>query len=91
MVVLDLEAKNRSWKMSREQSKEKDGVVETEVRPVDDDTAETEVDFRPDHSGCHWEPGDSRKSRGLTGSHLKRRPQHIRHPVGSQRVPGQGW
>ena len=31
--------------MRREQSKEEDGVVETEVGPGDDKTAETEVDF----------------------------------------------
>ena len=32
--------------MSREQSDGEDSVVETEVGPVDDETAETEVDFR---------------------------------------------
>ena len=43
-----------------------------------------------DHVGCHREPGDSQKSRELTGSHLKCRPQHIRDSVGSHQVPGQG-
>ena len=44
MVVVDLKVKNKSRKMSREQYEEEDGVVEPGVGPVDDKTAETEVD-----------------------------------------------
>ena len=33
--------------MSREQSGEEDGVMETEVGPVGDENVETEVEFRP--------------------------------------------
>ena len=33
--------------MNREQSDGEDSVVETEVDPVDDETAETDVNFRP--------------------------------------------
>ena len=58
MVVVDLKVKNRSRKMSREQSEQEDGVVETEVGPVDDETAETEVDFRPPR-GTNRMPDDS--------------------------------
>ena len=45
--MVDIKVRNKSQKMSWEQSEEEDGVVETEVGPVDDEIAETEVDFRP--------------------------------------------
>ena len=47
MVVVGQKLKNRSQKMSQVQSGGEDGMVDTEVGPVDDETAETEVDFRP--------------------------------------------
>ena len=46
MVMVDLKVKNKSRKMSREHSEEEDGAVRTEVL-VNDETTETEVDFRP--------------------------------------------
>ena len=48
--------------MSQEQSDGENGVVETEVGPVDDETAETEMDFRPPR-GSDWMPGIGQSSR----------------------------
>ena len=56
MVVRDLNVKNRSRQMSREQSEEKDDVVRTEVR-AGDETAETKVEFRPPR-GTNLMPDD---------------------------------
>ena len=47
MVVVDLKVRNKSWKMSREQSEEEDGVVGTEVGPASNGNGDTEVEFRP--------------------------------------------
>ena len=57
--------------MSREQSEEKDGVVETEVGPVDDETAETEVDFRPPR-GTNWMLDDRPIITGAIGAEADR-------------------
>ena len=67
MVVVDLKVKNKSRKMSWEQSEEEGGVVETEVGPVDDETAETEVDFRPPR-GTSWMPDDRPIITGAVGA-----------------------
>ena len=48
MVVIYLKVKNRSQKMSWQQSEEEDGVV-------DNKTAETELDFPPPR-GTEWTP-----------------------------------
>ena len=46
MVIVDQKLKNRSRKMSQVQSDGEDDVVETVIGPDDDETAETEADFR---------------------------------------------
>ena len=125
-----------------EQSEKEDGVVRVNIL-AGDETAETEVEFRPprgtnrmpdnrpiitgpsqrrrtsvirdrqtvsgprvglnrngqslscrfrklrDHTGYHREGENSQKSREPTSS-PKCRPQHIRDPVDSRQVPGQG-
>ena len=47
MVVVDQKVRNKSRKMSREQSEEEDVVVGTEVGLASDGNGETEVKFRP--------------------------------------------
>ena len=72
VVVVDLKVKNKSRKMSQEQSEEEDGVVETEVGPVDDETAETEVEFRPPR-GTSRMPDDRSIITGTVGAEADKR------------------
>ena len=80
VVVVDLKVKNKSRKMSREQSDEEDGVVETEVGRVDDETAETEVDCRPPRGTnrmigeSSWEPSEQRRTSVIRDSNTESGP-----------------
>ena len=58
--------------MSQKQSQEEDGVVETKVGPVDDETAETEVDFRPS-CGTNRMPDDRPIITGAVGVEADKR------------------
>ena len=58
--------------MRREQSDGEDGVVETDVGPVDDETAETEVDFRLPR-GYDRMPEDRPIIKGAVGAQMDKR------------------
>ena len=70
VIVRELQVKNRSRKMNREQSEEEDGVVRTEVL-AGDETAETEMEFRLPR-GTNQVPDDRTIITGAVGAEANR-------------------
>ena len=91
VVIVDLKVRNKIKKMSREQPREEDGAMGTEVGPVGDKNVETEE--RPPTTGVIGTETDKRdlSQTNRFGSLGGAKPKRPKFELSNSRIPGPRW